>query len=162
MAKPPPWLSSWGKGSRRARGRDPRGADLAGWNLVGLSHACVAWVVTWCLGGVDRATPVKGLTGQGRVRTVCAVDAGRAVPLETLMRRVWGEDPPEGSRSALYAHVARIRRVLAATGAVRTPRLLRRNGGYVLDTDSEEVDLHRFSLPETCRNLAACGPPSRA
>jgi DNA-binding SARP family transcriptional activator/tetratricopeptide (TPR) repeat protein len=73
-----------------------------------------------------------------------AVDAGRAVPLETLMWRVWGEDPPEGARQALYAHVARIRRALAATGAVRTPGLLRRNGGYMLDTDSEDVDLHRF------------------
>ncbi|WP_079179196.1 AfsR/SARP family transcriptional regulator [Streptomyces humi] len=75
-----------------------------------------------------------------------AVDAGRAVPLETLMRRVWGEDPPEGARQALYAHVARIRRVLADDGdaAVHTPRLLRRDGGYLLDTDSQDVDLHRF------------------
>jgi DNA-binding SARP family transcriptional activator/tetratricopeptide (TPR) repeat protein len=73
-----------------------------------------------------------------------AVDAGRAVPLETLMRRVWGEDPPEGARQALYAHVARIRQMLATAGAVGTPRLLRRSGGYLLDTDSEEVDLHRF------------------
>ncbi|WP_093631730.1 AfsR/SARP family transcriptional regulator [Streptomyces sp. 3213.3] len=78
------------------------------------------------------------------VMAALAVDAGRAVPLETLMRRVWGEDPPEGSRSALYAHVARIRQVLAASGGVRPPGLLRRGGGYVLDTDSDEVDLHRF------------------
>ncbi|MFD4600882.1 BTAD domain-containing putative transcriptional regulator [Streptomyces sp. NPDC058464] len=78
------------------------------------------------------------------VLAALAVDAGRAVPLDTLMRRVWGEDPPEGARQALYAHVARIRRVLAATGAARTPGLLRRGGGYVLDTDAEEVDLHRF------------------
>lgn len=73
-----------------------------------------------------------------------AVDAGRAVPIETLMRRVWGDDPPEGARQALYAHVARIRRGLAAAGAVRTPGVLRRNGGYVLDSDPEDVDLHRF------------------
>ncbi|MGW5655169.1 BTAD domain-containing putative transcriptional regulator [Streptomyces humi] len=75
-----------------------------------------------------------------------AVDAGRAVPLETLMRRVWGEDPPEGARQALYAHVARIRRALAddADGTAHPPRLLRRDGGYVLDTDSQDVDLHRF------------------
>ena len=78
------------------------------------------------------------------VMAALAVDAGRAVPLETLTKRVWGEEPPEGARQALYAHVARIRRVLAATGAARTPGLLRRGGGYVLDTDSEDVDLHRF------------------
>ncbi|MDX3115587.1 AfsR/SARP family transcriptional regulator [Streptomyces scabiei] len=78
------------------------------------------------------------------VMAALAVDAGRAVPIETLMRRVWGEDRPEGARQALYAHVARIRRVLAATGAVRPQVLLRRNGGYVLDVDAEDVDLHRF------------------
>ena len=59
---------------QRKRRRDPGGDELAGRNLVGLSYACVACVVTLCLGGVDRATPVKGLTGQGRVRTVCASD----------------------------------------------------------------------------------------
>ncbi|MET7482980.1 BTAD domain-containing putative transcriptional regulator [Streptomyces sp. NPDC005538] len=78
------------------------------------------------------------------VMAALAVDAGRAVPLETLMSRVWGEDPPEGARQALYAHVARIRQVLAAAGAVRGPGLIRRDGGYVLNADSEDVDLHRF------------------
>ncbi|MFD3581709.1 BTAD domain-containing putative transcriptional regulator [Streptomyces sp. NPDC058683] len=96
-------------------------------------------VEVWGRGPVDVGPPQRR-----SVLAALAVDAGRAVPLETLMRRVWGEDPPEGARQALYAHVARIRRVLAAAGAVRTPGLARRDGGYVLDTDSEEVDLHRF------------------
>ncbi|MET7694560.1 BTAD domain-containing putative transcriptional regulator [Streptomyces sp. NPDC005483] len=96
-------------------------------------------VELWGRGPIDLGPPQRR-----SVMAALAVDAGRAVPIETLTRRVWGEDPPEGARQALYAHVARIRRGLAAAGAVRTPGLLRRNGGYVLDTDSEDVDLHRF------------------
>ncbi|WP_367323379.1 winged helix-turn-helix domain-containing protein [Streptomyces sp. HUAS ZL42] len=46
------------------------------------------------------------------------VDAGRPVPLETLIDRVWGEDPPAEARASLYSHAARLRRTLAdATGA---------------------------------------------
>ncbi|BBC33291.1 hypothetical protein SGFS_045850 [Streptomyces graminofaciens] len=88
--------------------------------------------------------------GPPQRRTLLAallVDAGRPVPLETLIDRVWGEEPPDEARASLYSHVARIRRTLAegtttATGAV--PRLLRRAGGYLLDVAPDRVDLHRF------------------
>ncbi|MFD4876391.1 tetratricopeptide repeat protein [Streptomyces sp. NPDC058420] len=58
--------------------------------------------------------------GPAKRRTVLAallVDAGRWVPAETLIDRVWGEDPPARVRATLYAHVARIRRVLGEVGA---------------------------------------------
>ncbi|MGQ4431367.1 tetratricopeptide repeat protein [Streptomyces sp. SAS_260] len=58
--------------------------------------------------------------GPAKRRTVLAallVDAGRWVPAETLIDRVWGEDPPAQVRATLYAHVARIRRVLGEVGA---------------------------------------------
>ncbi|MGW1563150.1 AfsR/SARP family transcriptional regulator [Streptomyces sp. NPDC002144] len=96
-------------------------------------------VELWAQGPIDIGPPQRR-----NVMAALAVDAGRAVPIETLMRRVWGADPPDGARQALYAHVARLRRGLAAAGAVRTPGLLRCNGGYVLDTNPEAVDLHRF------------------
>ncbi|MFI7500448.1 tetratricopeptide repeat protein [Streptomyces sp. NPDC049687] len=56
--------------------------------------------------------------GPAKRRTVLAallVDAGRWVAAETLIDRVWGEDPPAQVRSTLYAHIARIRRILADT-----------------------------------------------
>lgn len=96
-------------------------------------------VESWGQGPIDIGPPQRR-----SVLAALAVDAGRAVPIETLMRRVRGADPPDGARQPLYAHVARLRRGLAAAGAVRTPGLLRRSGGYVLDADSEDVDLHRF------------------
>ncbi|MFJ6833591.1 tetratricopeptide repeat protein [Streptomyces sp. NPDC091209] len=94
--------------------------------------------------------------GPAKRRTVLAallVDAGRWVAAETLIDRVWGEDPPAKVRATLYAHIARIRRVLVDTaphlsgGAddpPTVPSLLRGPGGYRLDIPPDLVDAHRF------------------
>ncbi len=77
--------------------------------------------------------------GQPRQRCVLAalaVDAGRPVPAETLVDRVWGDDPPERVRHALYVYIARIRKLPVP--------IVRRSGGYVLDVDPDRVDVHRF------------------
>ncbi|WP_406127271.1 AfsR/SARP family transcriptional regulator [Streptomyces sp. NBC_00989] len=106
--------------------------------------------------------------GPAKRRTVLAallVDAGRWVPAETLIDRVWGEDPPAQVRGTLYAHVARIRRVLVETGPQLSalsggdiegpevpspvPELVRGPAGYRLDVLPDLIDLHRF------RNLVA-------
>ncbi|MEU1519991.1 tetratricopeptide repeat protein [Streptomyces sp. NPDC005811] len=100
--------------------------------------------------------------GQPRRRAVLAalaVDAGRPVPVSTLVDRVWDAAPPEGARSVLYAHISRLRRLLgdaAATrareGAEAPPLAIRRaSGGYVLDADEHTLDLLRF------RSLVAQG-----
>src|SRR4051794_36340462 len=71
-----------------------------------------------------------------------AVDAGRTVPVETVIDRVWGESGPDGVRRALHAHLARLRRLLE--GAGRPAALVRRPGGYLLDVAADSVDVHRF------------------
>ncbi|MGW2642024.1 AfsR/SARP family transcriptional regulator [Streptomyces sp. NPDC001348] len=56
--------------------------------------------------------------GPAKRRTVLAallVDVGRWVATETLIDRVWGDEPPAQVRATLYAHIARIRRILADT-----------------------------------------------
>jgi DNA-binding SARP family transcriptional activator/tetratricopeptide (TPR) repeat protein len=79
------------------------------------------------------------------VLAALAVDAGRPVFRDTLIDRIWSGRAPERAASALYAHINRIRRVLAAGAAGAEPvRLARRPGGYVLEVDPQEVDLHRF------------------
>ncbi|SHM88341.1 AfsR/SARP family transcriptional regulator [Cryptosporangium aurantiacum] len=81
--------------------------------------------------------------GPVKRRTVLAallVDVGRPVQVETLVDRVWGEDPPAKARDNLYAHIARIRRALTGLGAA----VERRSGGYALQADPDDVDLHRF------------------
>ncbi|GAA2353365.1 AfsR/SARP family transcriptional regulator [Dactylosporangium salmoneum] len=83
--------------------------------------------------------------GAPRQRTVLAalaVDAGRLVPMETLVDRVWADEPPDRVKHALYVYVARLRAVLR-DGEEASP-LVRRSGGYVLDVDPRTVDLHRF------------------
>lgn len=74
---------------------------------------------------------------------VLLVDAGRPVSAATLVHRVWGEKPPPEALNALYSHLSRIRNLLAE-GAVDGILLERRQAGYVLRTDPDSVDLHRF------------------
>ena len=83
---------------------------------------------------------------QRAVFAALVVDAGRPVRVDTLLDRVWGEAPPGEARNALYAHIMRIRRLLARVADLDggNPRLDRRPGGYLLDIDRDQVDLHRF------------------
>jgi tetratricopeptide (TPR) repeat protein/DNA-binding SARP family transcriptional activator len=81
---------------------------------------------------------------QRAVLAALAVDVGRPVFRDTLIDRIWSEHAPKGATSALYAHVNRIRRVLAEASGEEPVRLARRSGGYVLEVDPQEVDLHRF------------------
>nr|WP_277611412.1 BTAD domain-containing putative transcriptional regulator [Streptomyces scabichelini] len=80
------------------------------------------------------------------VLAALAVDAGRPVTTDMMIERVWGMDPPQGSRRSLYAHIARIRRVCEQTGDTDVPRLrlLRGSGGYLLEAAPEQVDVHLF------------------
>jgi DNA-binding SARP family transcriptional activator/tetratricopeptide (TPR) repeat protein len=96
-----------------------------------------------------------GTPRQQAVLAALAVDAGRPVPIETLIDRVWDDAPPVEARNVLYSHLSRIRQLLKhANGTTRTAaRIDRRNAGYVLEIDPDLVDLHRFSrLIEQCRD----------
>ncbi|WP_086848898.1 AfsR/SARP family transcriptional regulator [Amycolatopsis kentuckyensis] len=81
------------------------------------------------------------------VLAALAVDAGRPVPIETLIDRVWGENPPGEARNVVYSHLSRIRRLLdRVTELTGTPAgLTRKTAGYVLEIDPGVVDLHRFA-----------------
>lgn len=73
------------------------------------------------------------------------VDANRLVPVDRLIGRVWGEDPPGGARSSLYSYVSRLRTALSAAGD--DAGVDRRPGGYVLSLNDDAVkmvDLYRF------------------
>jgi tetratricopeptide (TPR) repeat protein len=96
-------------------------------------------VVVW-VGG--RAVDV----GHARQRAVLAVlllDAGRAVPLDVLIDRVWGEDPPRSVRNVVYGYVGRLK-ALIASGQDPDVTLSRRAGGYLLQAGPDQVDVGRF------------------
>ncbi|MEV6302756.1 BTAD domain-containing putative transcriptional regulator [Actinoplanes sp. NPDC051861] len=84
--------------------------------------------------------------GEPRQRAVLAVlllEAGRPVSRDTLIDRVWGDDAPAQARRSLYAYIARLRRAFEEAGAVDQP-LIRTAGGYLLDADTDQVDVLRF------------------
>lgn len=87
-----------------------------------------------------RRLPV-GEPRQCTLLAALAVDAGRVVGVETLIDRVWGEQPPARARHALQSHLTRVRAALRR-GAPEP--LVRRSGGYLLDLPAAQVDLHRF------------------
>ncbi|MFE6024499.1 AfsR/SARP family transcriptional regulator [Streptomyces niveus] len=92
--------------------------------------------------------------GSARQRCLLAallVDAGHVVPIEQLIDRVWGEDPPRTARGTLYSYVTRLRSVLGHWnghdehgGRGGGVDVTRHAGGYVLETDPEQIDVHCF------------------
>jgi DNA-binding SARP family transcriptional activator/tetratricopeptide (TPR) repeat protein len=83
-----------------------------------------------------------GAPAQCAVLAALAVDAGRLVPVEVLVDRVWGSAPPPRARRTLHTYLTRVRRLLEPGGEVA--RLVHRSGGYVLEVDADRVDVHRF------------------
>jgi DNA-binding SARP family transcriptional activator/Tfp pilus assembly protein PilF len=84
--------------------------------------------------------------GHARQRAVLAVlllDLGRLVPTESLIDRVWGEEPPASVRNVLYGYLARLRAVIARAAGPEVT-LARGPGGYLLQARPEQLDLHRF------------------
>ncbi|MBW4717279.1 AfsR/SARP family transcriptional regulator [Saccharothrix obliqua] len=82
--------------------------------------------------------------GHRRQRGVLGVllaEANRPVPVEQLLDRVWGEQPPRRGRDTLYSYLTRLRGVLADLDGVR---LERHSGGYRLALEERTADLHRF------------------
>ncbi|MBU2667829.1 tetratricopeptide repeat protein [Actinoplanes bogorensis] len=84
--------------------------------------------------------------GEPRQRAVLAAlacEAGRVVTAETLIDRVWGEQPPARARHTLQSHLTRVRAALRQGGG---DPLIRRSGGYLLDLPADRVDLLRFRV----------------
>ncbi|WP_433649470.1 BTAD domain-containing putative transcriptional regulator [Micromonospora zamorensis] len=102
---------------------------------------------------------------QRLVFAALAVDAGRSVPIEALVDRVWDEAPPADARGVLYTYLTRIRRILAValTGTTVPITLTRSRTGYLLDADPDRVDLHRLRrLAERAQELPAADPDRAA
>jgi DNA-binding SARP family transcriptional activator len=83
--------------------------------------------------------------GHPRQRAVLAVLllAGGVVPLEVLIDRAWGQDPPRSVRNVAYGYVGRLKALLA-DGMDSRVSLSRRPGGYLLQAGPDHVDLGRF------------------
>ncbi|MCC8246420.1 AfsR/SARP family transcriptional regulator [Saccharothrix luteola] len=90
---------------------------------------------------VDGRPVDLGPARQRCVLAALAVDAGRLVPADRLVERVWGSDTPRRGRATLHSHISRLRGAFAGA-----PAVVHRSGGYTLVVDQAEhaVDLLRF------------------
>ncbi|MET8760658.1 BTAD domain-containing putative transcriptional regulator [Lentzea sp. NPDC004782] len=90
---------------------------------------------------VDRQQVDLGPARQRCVLAALAVDAGRLVPADRLVERVWGTDTPRRGRATLHSHISRLRKAFA--GALT---IVHRSDGYMLVADQADqtVDLVRF------------------
>jgi DNA-binding SARP family transcriptional activator len=74
---------------------------------------------------------------------ILALEANRLVSRERLTGLLWSGSPPPQARAILQTRVSEIRSVL--NSCMDGSRLLvTRDGGYLLDTAPDTVDLHRF------------------
>lgn len=117
------------------------------------------------LGPPELWTGRENVAMSPRLWTVLAgllVAPGVAVPAETLIDRLWGEDPPRGANSTIRSYIWRIDRALSqALGDA--PQVSRRAHGYAMEIDPQTVDLHRFrSLKRMADALAESGEARRA
>ncbi|MEV6861380.1 BTAD domain-containing putative transcriptional regulator [Streptosporangium subroseum] len=87
-----------------------------------------------------------------------ALEAGRAVSVDSLVDGLWGTEPPSEAASALQALVSRLRKALRGAGTVDLVA-----GGYRLSVRAENVDVHRFEdLAGQGRRELAAGRPEEA
>lgn len=116
---------------------------------------------------VDRDGAPVDLGGpqQRAVLAHLALDVGRVVPVERLVDRLWGEDPPRTPLGTLQSYVSRLRRALEPDRrAGASPQVLVSEApGYVLRVAPEQVDVHRFrALVDEARRHGAAGDHAAA
>jgi predicted ATPase/DNA-binding SARP family transcriptional activator len=109
-------------------------------------------------------TPIR-LGGPMALRLLAAllVDAPRAVGRDTLIERLWGDDPPATATTALQVHVSRLRQVLepghrgGASSVLRTT-----DDGYGLAIDRAQMDAEHFEPLVRRAEDFAMSEPERA
>jgi DNA-binding SARP family transcriptional activator len=89
----------------------------------------------------DGAVVDPGAPKRRAVVAVLALAANQVVDAETLIARVWGDDPPTHARTALQGHVSALRKLLAPHAG----RLTSRASGYELTVGEGTVDALRFT-----------------
>ncbi|MFG2331537.1 BTAD domain-containing putative transcriptional regulator [Streptomyces sp. NPDC048604] len=85
--------------------------------------------------------PVEiGAEKQRVLLSLLLAHGGRAVPVPTLIREIWGDEPPRSAVANLRTYVMKLRRHLRPTGA----RLATSRAGYVLRVDDADFDIPCF------------------
>ena len=104
----------------------------------------------------DGPLPLAG-EKQRALLALLLLNANRVVSRERLIDDLWGENPPDTAVTSVQVYVSRLRKLLPPE------TLLTRPPGYLMATDPEDVDLHRFErLLGEGRSALAGGDAERA
>ncbi len=95
-----------------------------------------------------------------RLLAALLVDAPRAVERDTLIERLWGDEPPATATTALQVHVSRLRRALEPGNRGGASVVLRTtDDGYGLAIERAQIDAEHFeSLVREAEDLAGSEP----
>ncbi|MFE0042519.1 AfsR/SARP family transcriptional regulator [Streptomyces albireticuli] len=108
---------------------------------------------------VFRGTTPVPLTA-GKLRVLLAsllLGANRTVPFDTLVERLWGEDPPPSARNTVHVYTMRLRRALG-DGPDGAPLVRTRPNGYALEVAPDRLDVTAFhELLERARRAHTTG-----
>lgn len=100
---------------------------------------------------------LHGTAKEVQMLAALALDMGKAVPLDSLSRRLWDDGPPGKPQASLHSYATRIRRKIG------TERLVQQAHAYTLDLPPHTVDYHRFErLTLQARSLASSGDHTQA
>ena len=88
----------------------------------------------------QQGAPIRlGGATQRALFALLALRHGEVVSSDVLVDALWGEVPPTSARSMVQVYISRLRRLLDNGASIQS-----RDGGYVLDLDTEQLDLRRF------------------
>ena len=100
----------------------------------------------------DRRLPLTAVK-QRALLAALLIDLNRVVPVDRLVEALWGDDPPASVNVTLRSLVSRLRSLLESAGDGGVV-LRAAPPGYVLETDPERVDAHRFQRLSACARRA--------
>ena len=106
-------------------------------------------------------SPVRlGGVKERSVLVLLLLRAREVVSSDSLIDRLWGDEPPASAVNTLQTYVSRLRKALHASG---DEVLVTRHPGYLLDVADEDVDACRFeALVRAGQHALAEGDPDGA
>ncbi|MCX4236621.1 BTAD domain-containing putative transcriptional regulator [Streptomyces sp. NPDC020707] len=98
---------------------------------------------------VDGETTAPSAPKLRNVLAMLLVHTGQVVPVPSLVRDLWDDDPPVSGLTTLQTYILNLRKMFSAVTGLTTDEVARdilvtRAGGYVLAAEAGALDLHRY------------------